>query len=445
MWILGVVAGGDRLGSSRQNQSAFPPNAVRENFPMRRSAVTPSLNRLVSGLLLAAASGLLLAGAAMAQSPSSPPPPAGAAAKAAKPAKAKAERAPSSSAGDQAIVALVNDEPITAYEVEQRARLNSLSAGIGERAQENFKRMIAQESTTNQLKAILNEVVQQNQGKTREQILAIFEERKKQFALNLQKQAVDSARAAAVSTQRKGALEELVEERLKLQEAKRQNTLAEEADVDRVIKGIADRNKVSPEKFAENLRTMGADISAMRARFKATLSWNEVIRRRFGHQVSVAQRDVDRFVAKAGSAEDQLELQLQKITLLVASKIEQKQIAQRLQEAEALKARFTDCKSMSGLLKGTPASKHEDLGTRRLQGIAEPTRSMLANAKDGEMLPPTIAQSGVELWAVCGRKVVKAAEEKVAQAQDELRQKEFELISRRHLMNLRQDALIEYR
>ena len=417
---------------------------------MRTRAAAPSLPHLSFGLILALVFAAGPAGSSLAQAPAASAPaapnakvpPAKATTKA---TKTKAESTASRSPAEQAIVALVNDEPITAYEVEQRARLNSLSAGIGDKAQENFKRLIAQESTNNQLKAILNEVIQQNTGKTREQILAIFEERKKQFALNLQKQAVDSARSSAVGSQRKGALEELIEERLKLQEAKKQNTLAEDADVDRLIKSMAERNKVTPEKFAENIRSMGADITAMRSRFKATLSWNEVIRRRFGHQVSVTQRDVDRFVAKSRGAEDQLELQLHRITLLIGNKLEQKQIAARLQEAEAVKSRFADCKSISGLIKGVSASRHEDLGLRRLQGVTEPTRSMLANAKDGEMLPPTVAQGGIELWAVCGRKVIKAAEEKVAQAQDELRQKEFELLSRRHLKDLRQDALIEYR
>lgn len=414
---------------------------------MRTRAATLSLTCFASRLAIVLVLVPSFAASALAQSASQSEP-APAPKSSAKPTKTKADKsgpAAPRNAAEQAIVALVNDEPITAYEVEQRARLNSLSAGIGEKAQENFKRLIAQESTNNQLKAILNEVIQQNQGKTREQILAIFEERKKQFAMNLQKQAVDSARSAAVGGQRKGALEELIDERLKLQEAKKQNTLADDVEVDRLIKSMAERNKVTPEKFAENIRSMGADISAMRSRFKATLSWNEVIRRRFGNQVSVTQRDVDRFVAKSKGAEDQLELQLHRITLLLGNKIDQKQMAARLQEAEAVKLRFADCKLIAGLIKGVSASRHEDLGLRRLQGIAEPTRSMLANAKDGEMLPPSVAQSGVELWAVCGRKLVKAAEEKVAQAQDELRQKEFELLSRRHMKDLRQDALIEYR
>ena len=36
----------------------------------------------------------------------------------------------------------------------------------------------------------------------------------------------------------------------------------------------------------------------------------------------------------------------------------------------------------------------------------------LLSAHDDEMLPPTIGEGGVELWAVCGRKVIKAEEPK---------------------------------
>jgi peptidyl-prolyl cis-trans isomerase SurA len=69
----------------------------------------------------------------------------------------------------------------------------------------------------------------------------------------------------------------------------------------------------------------------------------------------------------------------------------------------------------------------------------------LWNAQDDEMLPATLSTAGVELWAVCGRKVIPAQEKERASAQNELQQKEFELMAKRHLKDLRQDAHIEYR
>ena len=50
---------------------------------------------------------------------------------------------------------------------------------------EKFKRLLQAPATADRLKAILGEVIKANQGKTKEQIIAIFEERKKQYALGL--------------------------------------------------------------------------------------------------------------------------------------------------------------------------------------------------------------------------------------------------------------------
>ena len=364
---------------------------------------------------------------------------------AAKPAKAAKTEAPTKSG--QAILVLVNDEPITGYEVEQRQRLLGLSASdIGARATANFKALIANPATSDKLKAILNDTIKSNQGKSREQIIAIFEQRKKDFAQSMQKQAVESARAAVLPGLRKQALEELIEERLKLQEAKRLNVVTSDEDADRIIKNIADRNKMTIAQFGDHLRGMGADISSMRSRFKANMSWQDVIRRRFGHQISITEREIDKAVASAPTGgEDQVELKVHRITLPVAGKLEQKLVAQRLQEADQARAKFTSCKDTGSIAAGLTGSRFEDLGARKPSTLPEPTRTLLLNAHDGDMLPATLGQGGVELWAVCGRSVVKADEAKREAVQSDLRQKEFEVIAKKHLKDLRQDASIEFR
>jgi peptidyl-prolyl cis-trans isomerase SurA len=70
---------------------------------------------------------------------------------------------------------------------------------------------------------------------------------------------------------------------------------------------------------------------------------------------------------------------------------------------------------------------------------------MLLNARDGDVLPPTTAAGGIEIFAVCGRRSIKADEKEREKAQEELAQKEFEIMAKRQLRDLRQDAHIEYR
>ncbi len=347
----------------------------------------------------------------------------------------------------QSIVVLVNDEPITGYEISQRQRLMGMgNANIGERAQANFKALIKSPKTSERLKAILNETVKSNPGKSREEIIEIFEKRKQAFAKGLQTQAVESARQSVMPGLRKEALEELIDERLKLQEAKKLNVVVGDDQIDTIMGSIAQKNKMNNKEFEAHLKKMGADPTIMRNRFKANMSWQEVIRRKFGHQIAVNDRDVDRFVQKSPGENDQsVELQVQRITLPVPPKLDQKLIAQRFAEAEGLARKGGGCAAMPGLANSVAGARFENLGPRAAGTIQEPTRSMLINASDGELLPPTMASGGVEIWAVCGRKTVAGDLERRETVQAELRQKEFEVLAKKHLKDLRQDAAIEYR
>ena len=341
---------------------------------------------------------------------------------------------------------LVNDEPITALDVAQRAHLNALGANIGERAQANMKALVGSEATQTRFRAMVEQIVKENQAtKTREQILAMIDQRKTQFAQSLQQQAIASARASILPGIKKSALDELIEERLKLQEAKRLNVTIEDSQVDDIVKGLAERNKMNPNQFAEHLKGMGTDITAMKARFRATLSWNDVIRRRFASQVSVSQRDIDKFAANGAGGEDDVELQLQRITLSVPGKMDQKVLSQRFQEADKVRQSFGGCKTASATAAKMQNAKFEDLGTRKPSSLVEPLRSHLLSARDGEMVPPNIGTDGIELYTVCSRKVVKADEKRRTEVAQDLQQKEFEIMAKGHLRNLRQEAHIECR
>ncbi len=355
---------------------------------------------------------------------------------------AKTAARTSSTGGGQSIVALVNDEPVTGFEVSQRSQMLS-GADVASKAQERFKALIQAPSTSERLKAILQEVIKANPGKTKEQILAVFEQRKKQFAVDLQKQAVEGARSNVMPAVRKAALEELIDEKLKMQEAKRVGAIVPDDEIDRVIRGIAERNKMTEAQLAQQL---GGTLDPMKIRIRSSLSWNDVIRKKFGHQISIGAKDVDKFVATAASTgEDQVELNVQRVVIAMPAKLDQTGVAQRVSQAEAIRAKFIDCKSTGQIAAGIAGAKFDELGKRKPSAFPEPTRSLLLNAKDGEMLPPAVGENGIELFAVCGRDVIKVEEQKRNQAEGELKQKEFELLGKRHLKDLRQDAAIEYR
>lgn len=345
----------------------------------------------------------------------------------------------------QAIVVLVNDEPITGFEVDQRARLLVLQANVGERAQENMKRLATSEETNQRWKSIVQQIIQENQHKTRDQIMALIEQRKATFGDQLRQQAIEGAKASLIPGMRKNALDELIDERLKLQEAKRLSALAEDKDVDDIVRNMAKRNNMTEAQFAEHLRKLGADINAMRSRFRVMLSWNEVVKRRFGREVVVNQLEIDRFVSQQMKKDDEVELDVQRIVLQVPGKLDQRDFAARIADAEKIRQGFKGCQSVDAAVGKVEKASVEKLGVRKAASFNEPVRTLLLNAKEGDLLPPNPGAGVVELYALCGRKVVTADEKARTEAANELRQKEFELLARRHLRNLRQDAHIEYR
>ncbi|MFA5958355.1 peptidylprolyl isomerase [Hyphomicrobium sp.] len=342
----------------------------------------------------------------------------------------------------RSIAALVNDEPITGYEIDQRAMMLS-GTNVQSQAKANFQAIIKNPKTSERLKQILQDTARTNQGKSRDEIIAIFERRKKEFGMSLQRQAFESARASTLPAMKKQALEELIDDRLKTQEAKRQTVTIEDAELDRVIKGIAERNKMTMDQFKQQI---GGSLEPIKNRIRATLAWNEVVRKKFAPLINVTNRDVDKLVATSSiSGEEDVELQLQRVRITMPAKIEEHGIAARIQDADKIRQKFTGCQSTSTAALGVAGARFEDLGKQRPSAIPEPTRTLVVNAANGEMLPPTVNDGAIELWVVCGREAIKASTDKRNQAEGELKQKEFELMAKRYLKDLREDAHIEYR
>lgn len=351
-------------------------------------------------------------------------------------------------AGQQGIVALVNDEPVTAYAVEQRARFMAVSttdAGndLRAKAEARWREIMADPKTNDRFQNFLKD----RQPKSKEEATAL----QKEFVTNLQKSMLDQLReegsAASIARYRKQAQEELIEERLKVQAAKKLGIEVSDAEVNSVVKGLADRNKMTLDQFSQHMKGMGVDISTLVDRFRAQKAWRDLIARRYAAQVSITQRDIDRAIASTGLdvGDDTAELQLQKITLTLPSKIDQAALAKRYSEAEGLRRKFRNCATMPELSKGVTDAKFNDLKFVKPAAIAEPTRTMLLGAKDGVMLPPATTPSGVEIYAVCGRRAVVGNEAERSKAMQELQSKELEVLARRHMRNLRQEADIEYR
>jgi peptidyl-prolyl cis-trans isomerase SurA len=135
-------------------------------------------------------------------------------------------------------------------------------------------------------------------------------------------------------------------------------------------------------------------------------------------------------------------LQLRQVKYEIPAGADQRTIAARLAAAENLRARFDNC---ADLAKGVDGASVKTLQDQKPSSLAQPARILVTSAKIGQMTPPTISAAAVELYAVCGKRSLRGDDTARNDAQRKLMNDEMGIRAERLLRDLRQEAFIEYR
>jgi len=135
-------------------------------------------------------------------------------------------------------------------------------------------------------------------------------------------------------------------------------------------------------------------------------------------------------------------LQLRQIKYALPAGADQRIIAGQLAAAEAMRARFKSCADLANGVQGANVNTLQDYKTASL---AQPARLLVTNAKVGQMTPPTITQAAIELYAVCGKRSPAGDSTAREEAQKKLMNQEMGLRAERLLRDVRAEAFIEYR
>ena len=127
-------------------------------------------------------------------------------------------------------------------------------------------------------------------------------------------------------------------------------------------------------------------------------------------------------------------LQLRQIKYALPAGADQRIIAGQLAAAEAMRARFKSCADLANGVQGANVNTLQDYKTASL---AQPARLLVTNAKVGQMTPPTITQAAIELYAVCGKHAPAGESTAREQAQRQLMSQEMGLRAERLLRDVR--------
>lgn len=251
---------------------------------------------------------------------------------------------------------------------------------------------------------------------------------------------------------KKQAIDMLIDERLQMQEARRQGVTVDDEEVNKILGDMAKKNNLDVDGLATALGKTGVNVKTLKDRIKAQLAWQETVRRKFRRDVQIGDADITAAMTQAGTDDATQEgaaaapaesaLQLRQVKFEIPAGADQGTIAARLAAAENLRARFDNC---ADLAKGVEGASVKTLSDQKPSSLAQPARLLVTSAKIGQMTPPTISAAAVELYAVCGKRSFRGDDTARAETQRKLMNDEMTIRAARLLRDLKQEAFIEYR
>lgn len=125
---------------------------------------------------------------------------------------------------------------------------------------------------------------------------------------------------------RSQVLRSLIKEKLQLQEARDSKIDISEAEIDEALQQMAANSNRSIEDIETFLSANGVRIRTMREQIEAELAWNRFVRGRFGSQISIAEMEIDETMERAEQTINQERYNLSEILLLVNNPAEEKKL-----------------------------------------------------------------------------------------------------------------------
>ncbi len=254
-------------------------------------------------------------------------------------------------------------------------------------------------------------------------------------------------RLIQVSTQkppaRKEVIDELIDERLKLQTANRYRLEIPDSEIENSLATMASRMRLNTQQFGEALGKQGISVNALKRKIKADIAWGQIVRGKFQSSLLVRDRDVAAATTGSKGPDVAYDYTLQPILLIVPSKAGVEAIEARRKEAEALRARFDGCDAGVRLARGLRDIAIKQPIVRGSGDLPPKLRELLDSMAIGKLTPPDITPQGVEIFALCSKKEAKGDTGRERDTREQLFGERYTARGKQYLQELRRTAKIE--
>jgi len=194
------------------------------------------------------------------------------------------------------------------------------------------------------------------------------------------------------------ATEQLIDEQIQLQEARRLNITISEDQVNGAFQQVARNVKLSTDKLNELLRSRGVSADTMKARLRAALAWQQVSQMMVASRVNVSDLELDQKAAASMGQDMSYDYILKEVLFITSGNA-----SARTGQANKYRSSFQGCDSAVQLSLNYTDAAVRDMGRRHATQLPEALAKELAGLNVGGITKPRVTEQGVSMLAICSK------------------------------------------
>jgi peptidyl-prolyl cis-trans isomerase SurA len=247
---------------------------------------------------------------------------------------------------------------------------------------------------------------------------------------------------------RQQVINDLIDDRLKIARAKVYGLEVSDSEVNNAFDGMATRQHITPAQFSQVLERAGVSPNTVKARIRAELTWQQLIRGKYASSLQVGESDVVKALKDRSDGDGPAVgfiYTLYPIVMVVARGSSEAAISAKRSEAENLRSRFVSCDEGLAMARGLRDVAVRDPITRNSADLTPQLRDLLGNVQVGRLTAPEVTAQGLQMFAVCNKKESTTESPLKREMREQIFVKRFESESKKYLDEIRKAAMIEYK
>jgi peptidyl-prolyl cis-trans isomerase SurA len=210
-------------------------------------------------------------------------------------------------------------------------------------------------------------------------------------------------------------LRSLIDEKLQLQEAKRQSITATDGEINNGLAQIEKQNNMKSGQLTEFIKARGIDRPALLDQLTAGIVWAKLVRRQAAQSTEISDEEIDEAVKRAKEHASEPQSRVAEIFLSVdnpAQDDEMRVLAERLTQQMRQGARFSAIAQQFS--KSATAAVGGDIGWVRPDQLAAELGKAVSQLRPGELSAPIRVGGGYYLMLVVDRRTGNSGGEQEA-------------------------------